>query len=831
MGVQVTLKDIQSGFLSATTHTANNTLIEEALDKALDRTSNVNNAMAVDLDMGLNYINNVREATSDFQATNKRQVEDLVISKSLFIGFAPPLPYAAGIAFTTADNSKTVEVSGNVYAPLTSALPFSTSGIFVGDDDARFYVVQGLTVDKLPDYTNINFTTVEELKADVTVKVGDFITIESYTATNNSGALFGSIVPGGTGTEDGLNYINLTASGLQFKQTVSGPISVRKGGLEGDGVVDDTTAWNLIEPSLVDGDKIVFPKGTYKGNFSTKKAVSFEFDKGAKLINSTDVDPVLKIGPDFADFTSYPVTETTLVYLDTLFTVVGASGLFSVGDIGYLYDGSVRPTGGNVNQEMVKIKSITGDQILVEGIIHAHKGTSSITFSHSAYQPKNVSVTGIDIEPTSSHNAQGFLALGVEDLVIADTTAKNTTGEAISVRNCYNISVENTTVHKPNAVGSGQGYGVALFNVTIANVQNVVGHGTRHILDADSVYGFDYKNIEETNDQSAPVAIAHNGFAGFGTINNVRVKTAQYPVSTSDQGFGPGASNAKKKNHPLRNVTIKNVFSTVDVAVAPDAPGTRGVYLRNNLDNVHVDNVNVNHINGTALSAAATSILVRVDGIAIGPFTCKNISADRIGRGFFSNGDSDSAVIGDSVTKFEGVSCGDIRQVIFAQGSWKISVDDISVGDVLGTELIHLETTGSDDPKHLNVGNKIKYTGTLKQVYKTTVLVTGNVVQSSRDIASSIVVSAAFVITAAHIQNRGNFLRLVAPVGAGTVTMGDFPTPYVDGQTITVTGWNIGRQDILIPSTIPTIAADITFDASTPAHTLIAYGGLWRKTR
>lgn len=52
MGVQVSLADIQSGFLSAAQHTANNTLIEAGFDKALDRTANTNNAMQVDLDLG-----------------------------------------------------------------------------------------------------------------------------------------------------------------------------------------------------------------------------------------------------------------------------------------------------------------------------------------------------------------------------------------------------------------------------------------------------------------------------------------------------------------------------------------------------------------------------------------------------------------------------------------------------------------------------------------------------------------------------------------------------------------------------------------------------------
>jgi len=66
MGVPLNLIDIQSGFLSAVAFTANNTLTEEALAKTLSRVSNADdNAMEVDLDMGLNSIFNVQTDPTD----------------------------------------------------------------------------------------------------------------------------------------------------------------------------------------------------------------------------------------------------------------------------------------------------------------------------------------------------------------------------------------------------------------------------------------------------------------------------------------------------------------------------------------------------------------------------------------------------------------------------------------------------------------------------------------------------------------------------------------------------------------------------------------------
>ena len=55
-----------------------------------------------------------------------------------------PVTYAASIAFTANDRTKTVDEGGVIYAPLPSALPFTTSGTWSGDDEDRFYVIQGL---------------------------------------------------------------------------------------------------------------------------------------------------------------------------------------------------------------------------------------------------------------------------------------------------------------------------------------------------------------------------------------------------------------------------------------------------------------------------------------------------------------------------------------------------------------------------------------------------------------------------------------------------------------------------------------------------------------
>lgn len=57
------------------------------------------------------------------------------------LGYEPPIAYAGAISFTVADNAKTIERNGLIYAPLASNLPFTTSGTWGGDDENDFLLL------------------------------------------------------------------------------------------------------------------------------------------------------------------------------------------------------------------------------------------------------------------------------------------------------------------------------------------------------------------------------------------------------------------------------------------------------------------------------------------------------------------------------------------------------------------------------------------------------------------------------------------------------------------------------------------------------------------
>ncbi len=164
-------------------------------------------------------------STTDTFQDRLSVTRDTITGRIKKMGFDVPIPYIASIVFATNDNLKTVDESGVVYAPLPSALPFTTSGTFVGDDDARFFVVQSFISFK----TVKSFATLLAAKSDTGLIDGDSVDLIEHTLGNLGGAIW--IVVSGE-TANGFDIVDHDTLPLQLKLRVDGKLHIsRIGGI------------------------------------------------------------------------------------------------------------------------------------------------------------------------------------------------------------------------------------------------------------------------------------------------------------------------------------------------------------------------------------------------------------------------------------------------------------------------------------------------------------------------------------------------------------------------------------------------------------------------
>lgn len=602
-------------------------------------------------------------------------------------------------------------------------------------------------------------------------------------------------------------------------------INIRDFGAVGDGVTDNTAAYDRAIAALPEGSVIRFPKGKYLGSFiSLDKAFSFDLTE-AVLVEQSSSKGTIQIGkyPDVV----HTVSETELNHGDISFTVPNAANLFKTGDIGYLWDGAVRPTGGEVNHEVIKIKSIIGDVITVDGFLASYKGASTIRFMHSVKQLKNVSVIGGLFEHKDNHHRAGVAIYGVDGITVRDVVSTNSTAPAVTLRHSYDATVDNIKVSDPYDVTSGSGYGVQLYSVSRFSITNIKGKACRHIYDQDSAYFGTIDDIVDMDDMASPCVLSHEGFTGYITCNNIRVSTTQYPVSLGGTGYG-GATAALKKNHPYRSVTITNVNNTVKITKSPNEFNVAGVYFQNSIIDCHVRGVTVTHLNAESLLLGTSSSVVRINGVANGNCTIKDIKADKIAIAVHSSGDRQGFVKDNSTTTIENIVVDVLSWGVYLQGAWFPNIKGIQILDsILGDAIVKMTVAGTDTPIGVVTGGlQYNKNGGLKLHVDTAGrYIEGSMEEGTTFLGSSVSVAGDANIPTLNIQNTSRLLRLNSTVGTGTDNV-TLDAPTVNGQELNLLHVGGTRYSInfLVNAAMPVG----TVIASGEFLELVAFNGAWR---
>ncbi len=135
----------------------------------------------------LDFQDNAENLDTSVNSTSETWVDRLGVTRATLNGqiekarYQVPVDYESGIAFTVADKSKTVDENGIIYAPLPSSLPFTTSGTWVGGDEDKFYVVQGLVSQDLDDLVRV-FSDLSDLQSYPNIANGSLVFVTSLNA-------------------------------------------------------------------------------------------------------------------------------------------------------------------------------------------------------------------------------------------------------------------------------------------------------------------------------------------------------------------------------------------------------------------------------------------------------------------------------------------------------------------------------------------------------------------------------------------------------------------------------------------------------------------------
>jgi len=180
------------------------------------------------------------------------------------LGMRTPVAYAGGLTFTNADYTAVVLRDGVYYSPLPSALPFSTSGTWASDDDAKFRILpltdQGVVdaYGRALSEKAYQYSTAAATQSHVGATTGFIVRGNFYDDDNTPGsgashAHTGVTTAGKAGdwpNADGKFY---DADGKQFDAV--GDANVGVYGAVGNGTTNDTAA---IVAAIASDKNVVF---------------------------------------------------------------------------------------------------------------------------------------------------------------------------------------------------------------------------------------------------------------------------------------------------------------------------------------------------------------------------------------------------------------------------------------------------------------------------------------------------------------------------------------------------------------------------------------------
>lgn len=134
------------------------------------------------------------------------------------------------------------------------------------------------------DEVYILYDTADAAASDTGLSVGEGVATLGRSSINDTGGGFYLVVAGGTGTNDGGLYIDMSNGNQLF--LISGIRHVRHWGAAGDGVTDDSSAFDNMDAAL---GYVLANAGDYRINTNTTISGDIEFLAGASMNTASGI--------------------------------------------------------------------------------------------------------------------------------------------------------------------------------------------------------------------------------------------------------------------------------------------------------------------------------------------------------------------------------------------------------------------------------------------------------------------------------------------------------------------------------------------------------------
>ena len=379
------------------------------------------------------------------------------------------------------------------------------------------------------------FSTVAEMITSKTLLVGNTIQLENYTSTNNSGTMFGSVVAAGTGTVDGLQYIDLpnTSPATQFVQDVPNNPSAKLAGAEGDGTTDDRASLAAVDAI----GNFTLTSGNYKLVSSITFTNTVSFLAGASLTVPTAIT---------AGFTKEPIAGD---YEQLFYGVGNVTGLSSP-SLDW-FAGSLKGTTTPVSDRVSKAL----EACVTSGILRINTGTYYLDNTNmNVLKGQNVLGAGSNksLFLYSTSNTGGFVlateayaAISGIGFRIADTTAIPASGTCISISSVLAKVKDIVFNNTYNGIDISAGLGATIESITALDTLRL----PFFIHDCADVYlsNFTFAATSTFFDitPTAGVLVAGETITGgtsgaTGTLNVILIAGTRVKVVESNINFTPG---------------------------------------------------------------------------------------------------------------------------------------------------------------------------------------------------------------------------------------------------------------------------------------------------